>query len=152
MSLGIKGKIVSINTSKKKGQKKKQVGHSNINKNGIEGDGHSGKWHRQVSLLSFESIQSVIDRGVKVKPGDFAENLTISGIDFQKIKKGDVFYTEGKEKVKLMVTQIGKKCHTHCNIFYQLGYCIMPTKGIFCKVLSPGRIYKGENIFLSRSF
>ncbi len=146
------GIIISINICKTKGQKKTNVKNAFVNKNGIEGDGHSGDWHRQVSLLSYDSIKIINTKGVDAKPGDFAENLTISGIDFQKIKKGDVFYTEGKEKVKLMVTQIGKKCHTHCNIFYQLGYCIMPTKGIFCKVLSPGRIYKGENIFLSRSF
>lgn len=149
MNLDIKGKIVSINTSKKKGEKKKQVGHANINENGIEGDGHSGDWHRQVSLLSFESIQTVIDRGVKVKPGDFAENLTIKGIDLKALSIGAVLIIGSEDKVKLSVTQIGKECHKPCNIFYSLGSCIMPEEGIFCKVMSPGKIKVGDSVYLA---
>ncbi len=149
MSLDIKGKIVSINISEKKGQKKKQVGLANINENGIEGDGHSGDWHRQVSLLSFESIQDVISKGVKVKPGDFAENITVEGVDLKNLTIGDVLVIENEDKVKLSVTQIGKECHKPCNIYYSLGSCIMPEEGIFCKVLVPGKIKVGDSIYLA---
>ncbi len=149
MSSNIKGKIVSINISKKKGQKKKQVGHANINENGIEGDGHSGNWHRQVSLLSFESIQDVISKGVKVKPGDFAENITVEGLDLKNLTMGDVLIVENEDKVKLSVTQIGKECHKPCNIYYSLGSCIMPEEGIFCKVLIPGKVKVGDSIYLA---
>ena len=72
--MSIKGKIESINTSKDKGQKKTQVEEAYINKYGIEGDGHSGQWHRQISLLSGESIQYINTKGVNARPGDFAEN------------------------------------------------------------------------------
>ncbi len=149
MSLDTKGKIVSINISEKKGQKKKQVGLANINENGIEGDGHSGDWHRQVSLLSFESIQDVISKGVKVKPGDFAENITVEGVDLKNLTIGDVLVIENEDKVKLSVTQIGKECHKPCNIYYSLGSCIMPEEGIFCKVLVPGKIKVGDSIYLA---
>ena len=144
-----KGKIESINTSKDKGQKKTQVEEAYINKYGIEGDGHSGQWHRQISLLSSESIQYINTKGVNAKPGDFAENLTISGVDLKKIKKGDILFIEGEDKIKLMVTQIGKECHKPCKIFYHLGYCIMPKEGIFCKVLIPGKIKTGDDVSLN---
>ena len=147
--MNIKGKIESINISKNKGQKKTQVEEACINKYGIEGDGHSGEWHRQISLLSWESIQYINTKGVNAKPGDFAENLTISGIDLKKIKKGDILFIEGEDKIKLMVTQIGKDCHKPCKIFYHLGYCIMPREGIFCKVLMPGKIKTGDDVLLS---
>ncbi len=146
--MNIKGKIESINISKDKGQKKTQVDRACINQYGIEGDGHSGEWHRQISLLASESIQYINTKGVNAKPGDFAENLTISGIDMKKIKKGDTLLIEGEEKIKLMVTQIGKECHKPCKIFYHLGYCIMPKEGIFCKVLNTGKIKMGDNILL----
>jgi len=143
-----KGKIESINISKDKGQKKTRVEEVFINEDGIEGDGHSGKWHRQISLLSRESIQQINKKGANAKAGDFAENLTISGIDLKKIKIGDILSIEGREKIELMVTQIGKECHNPCNIFHQVGYCIMPEEGIFCKVITTGRIKTGDNVYL----
>ncbi len=142
------GKIESINISKDKGQKKTRVEEVYINEYGMEGDGHSGKWHRQISLVSRERIEQINTKGANAKPGDVAENLTISGIDLKKIKIGDILSIEGRDKIKLMVTQIGKECHNPCNIFHQVGYCIMPEEGIFCKVITPGRIKTGDNVYL----
>jgi len=143
-----KGRIVSINISKKKGQKKNQVKEVLLNDYGIIGDGHSGRWHRQVSLLSLESILYVNEKGMDTKPGDFAENLTVEGIDMKKFKNGDVLVIDSEEKISLMVTQIGKQCHKPCKIFYHLGFCIMPQEGVFCRVLVPGKIKVGDSIFL----
>ena len=140
------GKIISINISKKKGGKKKPVREVLINKYGIEGDGHSGDWNRQISLLSYESLKDVQDKGIDANPGDFAENITTKGMDLNKIKMGDVLISGSKEEVKLEVTQIGKDCPRPCRIYYLMGFCIMPEEGIFCKVVKPGKIKIGDSI------
>lgn len=145
----IEGKIVSINTSRKKGGKKSPIKAAFINKTGIEGDGHSGDWHRQVSLLSAESIQKVIDGGIEVKPGDFAENLTVSGLDLTKLEVGDRLEIRGPKNnggIILEVTQIGKECPKPCSIYYQMGSCIMPEEGIFCRVIKAGSIEVGDKL------
>jgi len=161
----IEGKIVSINISKDKGGKKSPVQDAVINKQGIVGDGHSGDWHRQISLLSMESIVEVNNKGVEANPGDFAENLTVSGMDMTGLKVGDRFEVRnaepdgksGEKKSKngidrkngnavLEITQIGKECLHPCRIYYQMGSCIMPQEGIFTRTIEPGRISVGDII------
>jgi len=160
------GKVVSINISKEKGVKKKPVKEAFIGTIGIEGDGHSGDWHRQVSLLSFESMEAVNKKGViKVSPGDFAENITTEGINLKNLKTGDIIVFENDEErsnlkqtsnksfenvknVVLEITQIGKECRSPCRIFYEMGSCIMPVEGIFCKVIDTGKIKVGDKIYI----
>ena len=103
---------------------------------GLEGDAHFGFAHRQVSLLALESIQKMIDLGLKVSPGDFAENLTTKGIDLVSLPVGTRL-NAGNQAV-LRITQIGKKCHHRCAIYDQAGDCIMPREGIFAEVLRGG--------------
>jgi molybdopterin adenylyltransferase len=141
----IKGRIKAISLSEKKGMCKKNVPEANLKvDHGIIGDAHAGKWHRQISLLSFESISEVIAQGTMLSPGDFAENITTEGIDLQSVKIGDKFIL-GK-KIELIITQIGKKCHTKCEIYKKLGDCIMPSDGIFAKVVKSGVIKVGDEI------
>mgnify|MGYP005850568591 CR=1 FL=1 len=171
-TIKIVGKIYSINVNRKKGVKKNQVKSAVINELGVEGDGHAGKWHRQVSLLSNESIIRFNEKGnISAKPGDFGENITTEGIDLKKLKIGDIilFSVDIRKKVipenKLVnfksvnkkaprdsvileVTQLGKECVKPCRIYYQVGSCIMPEEGIFCKVKKPGSIKVGNNIFI----
>jgi len=97
--MGAVGKVVSINISSKRGEKKVPIKEAVIDKYGIEGDGHSGKWHRQVSLLSYERIQEVNKKGINAGPGDFAENLTTQGIDLKKLKIGDIIIIGGKDNI-----------------------------------------------------
>ena len=139
-------KVVSINTSDKKGVRKKPVDQVVIKENyGIEGDGHaSEKWHRQVSLLALESIKKMQEMGLKVGPGDFAENITTEGIDLPVLPIGTKM-TIG-ENVEVEVSQIGKVCHDRCAIYHQAGDCVMPKEGIFVKVLKGGIIEKGDEI------
>ncbi|MGL5312839.1 MAG: MOSC domain-containing protein, partial [Peptostreptococcaceae bacterium] len=115
-------KILAICTSEKKGTLKSEIKEANfIEDFGIENDAHAGKWHRQVSLLGFEKIDEFRQKGANVDFGAFGENLVIEGIELQvlpigqKIQIGDVL---------LEVTQIGKKCHDRCQIYYQVGDCI----------------------------
>lgn len=141
------GKIVSINISKDKGGKKSPVGYVILNDQGIEGDGHSGDWHRQISLLSMESIDEVNNKGVKADPGDFAENLTVSGMDMTGLKIGDRLEIRNVNgNVILEVTQIGKECLHPCRIYHQMGSCIMPLEGIFSRIIEPGKILVGDMI------
>ncbi len=142
----MRGKVVSVNISDKKGIQKKPVKEIFMEANfGIQGDAHaSSKWHRQVSLLALESIKKMQDKGFKVHPGDFAENITTEGIDLPKLPIGTKM-TIGDEIV-VEVSQIGKVCHTRCAIYIQAGDCIMPKEGIFVKVLKGGKVKEGDEI------
>jgi MOSC domain-containing protein YiiM len=140
------GTIVSLNISEKKGVRKKPVKEVSLKTEyGIEGDAHaSSEWHRQVSLLAVESIRKMQAKGLDVKPGDFAENITTEGIDLLALPIGTRL-TIG-ESIKVEVSQIGKECHTRCSIYYQAGDCVMPKEGIFVRVLNGGVVREGDRI------
>lgn len=144
------GKVVAINTSEKKGMRKKPIKEAVIKTNyGIEGDAHaSSEWHRQVSLLALESIKKMQALGLNVKPGDFAENITTEGINLPELPIGTKM-TIGE--VEAEVSQIGKECHTRCAIYYQAGDCVMPKEGIFVKVIKGGKIKEGDIIKIQDS-
>lgn len=138
-------KIVSINISDKKGEKKIPVPEAVLIDNcGIEGDAHAGDWHRQISLLACEDVNEMIKKGANVKCGDFAENITTEGIDLANLPIGTIL---NLGEVVLEVTQIGKECHEHCAIFRQIGDCVMPRKGIFTRVIKGGKINNESNCY-----
>jgi MOSC domain-containing protein YiiM len=140
-----KGRIVSVNVSAKRGVKKSPVGTCRLIKDqGLQGDGHAGFAHRQVSLLAKESIDKMVAVGLNVGPGDFAENLTTEAIDLVSLPIGTILRA-GSEAL-LRVTQIGKECHTRCAIYYQAGDCVMPKEGIFAEVLREGTIKIGDEL------
>jgi len=138
-------KIVSIAKSKKKGTRKTIVDKVLVKKeHGIEGDAHSGPWHRQVSFLASESIEAAKEKGLDVTFGDFAENFATEGIDWKNIPVGTRLKLGESSVVE--VTQIGKVCHNKCAIYYQAGDCIMPREGIFARVLEGGQVETGDSI------
>lgn len=138
------GKIMAICISEKKGTQKSRIESANlIEEFGIEKDAHAGKWHRQVSLLSYETIEAFKLRGAEVKDGAFGENLVVSGIDLIHLPVGTRLRSG---EVLLEVTQIGKECHSHCEIYKKMGECIMPTNGIFTRVLHGGTLKAGDEI------
>ena len=141
----MRGKIKAISASENKGTQKVNVPEAELKVDcGIVGDAHAGKWHRQVSLLAIESIEKMIAMGADVSPGNFAENITTEGIDLLALSLGGRLRLG--ESVELEITQFGKKCHSDCEIFQQIGDCIMPREGIFAKVIQPGRISVGDSI------
>ncbi len=138
-------KIISIATSRKKGTVKGQVESAQlVEAHGMAGDAHAGDWHRQVSFLAAESIAAAKERGLDVNFGDFAENIATTGIDWINIPVGTKFKLGKTAQVE--VTQIGKKCHNRCAIYYKAGDCIMPKEGVFARVLKSGRIACGDGI------
>ncbi len=141
-------KVVSINIIDKKGMRKKPVNSVIIKENfGIDGDAHaSEKWHRQISLLALESIKKMQLKGLDVKSGDFAENITTEGINLPNLPVGTKMSIG--ENVEIEVSQIGKTCHTRCAIYTQAGDCVMPKEGIFVKVLKGGVVKKGDKIIV----
>lgn len=137
------GRIQAISVSKEKGVKKSNVNSAVLKEDfGIAGDAHAGAKNRQVSLLATESIEKMQAKGLQVKPGDFAENITTEGLDLLSLKLGDKL--QAGKNVILEVSQIGKECHTRCSIYYQAGDCVMPKEGIFVKVLRGGEIKVGN--------
>ncbi len=148
----MKGKVFSINISKEKGVSKKPIPQGYIRKGwGLSGDAHGGKWHRQVSLLALERIkeQKFYSRVKSSKkeelvPGDFAENITTCGLDLACLEIEDEIQIG--EKVRLRVSQIGKKCHNNCALYKKIGRCIMPREGIFTKVVLGGKVKVGDEI------
>jgi MOSC domain-containing protein YiiM len=138
-------KVVSINTSKHKGTRKEPVDHVEVRKDhGLNGDAHAGPWHRQISFLASESIESARQKGLKVNSGDFAENITTSGVDWKQIPIG--CRLQLGDHVIVEITQIGKECHKKCAIYYQAGDCIMPREGIFGRVIEGGLIRINDRI------
>ncbi len=140
-----KGKIVAVSVSDKKGTKKQNVPSAVLKENfGITGDAHSGALFRQVSLLAVESIDKIRGKGLYVKPGDFAENITTQGLDLIKLRIGDRL--SAGDGAILEITQIGKDCHTRCAIYYQAGDCVMPKEGLFARVLKGGIVKVGDSL------
>ena len=138
------GKILAICISEKKGIQKSPIDSAVLLEDwGIEGDAHGGKWHRQVSLLSFEKIEDFRAKGADVDFGAFGENLVVEGFDLRKIPVGSRFQIGD---ALLELTQIGKECHSHCAIFHAVGDCIMPREGVFAEVLQEGDIHEGDEM------
>lgn len=138
------GIVKAVCTSDAKGIQKTEVGSALIEKDfGITGDAHAGTWHRQVSLLSFESIEAFKAQGAEVSDGSFGENIVVEGIDVKTLPIGTKVACND---IVLEITQIGKECHSHCAIYHTMGDCIMPREGVFARVLSGGMIAKGDTI------
>ena len=136
--------IAAICISDVRGIQKHEIPEAFLKKDwGIEGDAHAAPWHRQVSLLSFEQIEAFKNRGAEVGNGAFGENIIVEGFDLKSLPVGTRFTCND---VVLELTQIGKQCHAHCAIYHQMGDCIMPREGVFCKVLAGGTIAPGDLI------
>ncbi|WP_417087442.1 MOSC domain-containing protein [Hungatella effluvii] len=138
------GQVMAVCISEKKGTQKKGISEGHfIEAFGIENDAHAGKWHRQVSLLSYETIEAFKERGAEIGDGAFGENVIVKGIDLVRLPVGTRLSCGN---ILLEVTQIGKECHSHCEIFKKMGECIMPANGIFTRVLHGGVMKEGDEI------
>ena len=111
---------------------------------GLVGDAHAGSGPRQVSLLEVESIEQFRAKGLEVAPGDFAENVTVEGLDLSGLRVGARLRIA--DVAELEVTQLGKQCHGRCRIYEKVGDCIMPRQGIFARVVVGGTIKVGDAI------
>lgn len=130
--------VIAVCKSPNKGQRKTPVASVLLQENhGIAGDAHAGDGHRQISLLAQESIDKMQALGLDVTTGDFAENITTSGIELVSLPIGSRLQVG---QTVLEVTQIGKECHNRCAIYHQAGDCVMPKEGIFAKVITGGTI------------
>jgi MOSC domain-containing protein YiiM len=133
-------KVLSVNISEEKGVQKHPVEKIDLlEDHGIEGDAHTGKWHRQVSLLAEEAVDILREKNpdIELKPGAFGENILTRGIDWTRVKVGGIVEIND---VVMEVTQLGKVCHDRCAIYEQAGDCIMPRHGIFTRVLKGGAV------------
>ncbi len=139
-------KIIAVCKSEKKGTKKEVVTEGVLKEDyGLVDDAHADCCtHRQVSLLTIESINKMQGLGFDVSPGDFAENLTTEGIDLVSLPVGTRLSIG--EGIILEVTQIGKECHSGCAIYRQIGKCIMPKEGVFAKVIRGGLVKVGDPV------
>lgn len=138
-------KVIAVCISEKKGEIKHPIEEAEIKiDHGIVGDAHAGNWHRQISLLANESVDKMRDKApINLKPGDFAENILTEGIILHELPIGTRLKIG---ETILEVTQIGKECHNDCAIKKQVGICVMPLEGIFCKVIKEGKIKAGNEI------
>ena len=145
------GIVRSVNLSLRKGTRKAPVPSGEakvIEQRGFEGDAHADDWHRQVSLLAWESVQKAQAMGLDVKEGDFAENITTEGIDLLQLPLGT--QVRVGDEVLLEVSQIGKVCHTKCAIYHLAGDCIFPREGVFFVALNSGTVRVGDSISVEK--
>ena len=142
------GKVIAICTSPAKGTQKTRIEEGTfIEDFGLEGDAHAGKWHRQISLLSYDKIEAFRARGAEVEDGAFGENVIVQGIDFRNLPVGTRLKCND---VLLEMTQIGKECHSHCQIYKRMGDCIMPREGVFAEVVTGGHIKVGDEVVMEQ--
>ena len=138
----LQGTVKAVCISPAKGTEKRPVDKGVFLKDfGIHNDAHAGRWHRQVSLLSYDKVVEFNAKGAQVVDGDFGENLLVEGIDFKHLPVGTILKAG---TVILRMTQIGKDCHSHCAIHQRVGDCIMPREGVFAEVLQEGEIKAGD--------
>lgn len=138
--------IIAVCISEKKGTRKKSVPALELRVGlGILGDAHAGNWHRQVSLLAQESIDTMKALGLNLPPGAFAENIVTRGLELKTLPVGTVLRAG---TALLAVTQIGKECHNDCAIKQATGKCVMPTEGIFAVVIKDGIVKPGDSLDL----
>ena len=138
----LEGVVKAICISTARGTEKHAIEEANfIRDYGIEGDAHAGKWNRQVSLLSYNKVEEFNAKGGNVEDGAFGENVLVSGLDFKNLPVGTILKCG---EVVLEMTQIGKECHSHCNIFHRVGDCIMPREGVFAIVKNGGVMKIGD--------
>lgn len=139
-------KVLAVCISEKRGTKKSEVPFIDIKKDyGIIGDAHAGNWHRQISLLACESIDKMRNLGIELAYGDFAENIVTQGIVLNRLPVGTRLSVGD---AVLEITQIGKTCHTDCEIKRRVGKCVMPSEGVFAKVIKEARIMPGDMIIV----
>jgi len=142
------GIVKAVCISEKKGTAKVNINSGRFIENfGLEKDAHAGNWHRQISLLSYERVEEFRARGANVSDGAFGENLLVEGFDFKSYPIGTKFQCND---VLLEITQIGKQCHSECEIFRQVGDCIMPREGVFAVVLHAGEIKVGDDMYVTK--
>lgn len=140
----LKGIIKAVCLSEAKGTEKRPVPSVTLIANhGLSGDAHAGNWHRQVSLLSADKVDEFNARGGKAEIGAFGENILVSGIDFKSLPVGSILRAG---EVVLKMSQIGKECHSHCQIFHRVGDCIMPREGVFATVEHGGELHAGMEL------
>jgi molybdopterin adenylyltransferase len=140
------GKVIAVCMSDKRGIQKTNIKTASFSVGwGMDKDAHGGSWHRQVSLLSYDKIQEFRKKGAEVAFGDFGENLVVEGFDFRSLPVGTRFQSND---VILEMTQIGKECHTHCQIYKKVGDCIMPREGVFAKVIHGGTISVSDDMVM----
>ena len=138
----LEGVVKAICISTARGTEKHAIEEANFIKDyGIEGDAHAGKWHRQVSLLSYNKVEEFNAKGGNVEDGAFGENVLVSGLNFKNLPVGTILKCG---EIVLEMTQIGKECHSHCNIFHRVGDCIMPRDGVFAIVKNGGVMKIGD--------
>ena len=138
------GIIKAVCISEVRGIQKQNVGSGFFKAGwGIEGDAHGGDWHRQVSLLSYDKVADFNEKGAGVSAGDFAENILVEGIDFATLPIGTLLRCGHGV---LEITQIGKECHNHCQIYHKMGDCIMPREGVFARVVEEGAVSVGDTV------
>jgi len=139
-----RAKVVAVSVSGRKGERKTPVPSATlVADHGVERDAHAGPGTRQVSLLATESIAKMKAKGLAVGPGDFAENVTVEGIDLVALKVGDRLRV-GEALVE--ISQIGKECHDRCAIYFQAGDCVMPREGVFARVIRGGKVAPGDPV------
>lgn len=138
------GIVKAVCISPARGTEKRNVHRAYVKENwGLADDAHAGDWHRQVSLLSADKVEAFNRLGAGVTDGAFGENLLVEGIDFRTLPVGTRLQCG---EVLLEMTQIGKECHHGCAIRARVGTCIMPTEGVFARVLHGGTIAQGDEM------
>jgi len=145
MGRKMKGKILAVCCGKVKKEKKIPIKEGLIIKDwGLEGDVHVGKYHKQISLLGFDSMNKMREQSVKINFGELYENLDVKGLILYRLPLGTKLKIG--ENILLEITQIGKKNSYFLEIDGKMVSSIMTKEGVFARVLEGGEVKAGDEI------
>ncbi|MCT4633831.1 MAG: MOSC domain-containing protein [Firmicutes bacterium] len=136
------GKVTDICISEKRGTLKDSVDSCEIVFGyGVKGDGHGGDWDMQVSVFPEEALDKVPeDMYEEVMAGGKTENITIKGIELEKMMPGNIIVIGD---VELEIKKVGKdKYKTHDRHY------IVSREGRFCRVLKSGSVKVGDEVLV----
>ncbi|MBN2237110.1 MAG: MOSC domain-containing protein [Bacteroidales bacterium] len=136
----MKLQILSVSQADERGRKyssEKLV----LDLSGVAGDVHANT-SRAVSMIDQSHIDAFgkITSSRATEPGEFAENIRVSGLENIQVNAFDRFV--GNE-VELEVTQVGKPFHSS---FREIGHYVMPRVGIFMRVNKGGTLTAGDSL------
>jgi len=140
------GRVHSVSLGRRKGEAKQPADQIVLIQGfGVEGDAHAGPGKRQISLIAREDVQALKAQGIEAAPGDFAENITVHGVDLACLAPGDRIAVGD---ALLEVTECGKAEWKEGDYAFQ-GVPLVARKGIFARVLRGGAVKPDDAVTLT---
>jgi MOSC domain-containing protein YiiM len=153
--------VVSVNTSPG-GVPKRPIGGGRVHWRGLEGDAHDkpepihGTPAQAICLYAFEAVERVRADGHQAFPGAYGENLTLFGLDWAGLRRGDRLRI-GEAGPLLHLTDYATPCDTQARWFIDGRYGRISARSHpedarwYASVVEEGDVAPGDEVRLIRT-